>query len=50
MRRDLAQNVLHLLSLGFLHVANERPDDSVEDFVDYLLAKTFEVKKNDEGQ
>ena len=45
LRRYLAENVLHLLSLGFLHVAKERPDDSVEDCVDYLLAKNFELKK-----
>ena len=45
MKRYLAENVLPLLSLGILHVANERPDDSVEVLVDNLLAKTFEVKK-----
>jgi hypothetical protein len=27
LRRYLAENVLHLLSLDFLHVANERPED-----------------------
>ena len=36
LRRYLAENVLHLLSLDFLHVANERPEDQVEDLVDYL--------------
>ena len=46
MRRYLAENVLPLLSLGILHVANERPDDPVEALADYLLAKTFETKKN----
>ena len=47
LRRYLAENVLPLLSLGILHVANERPDDPVEALADYLLAKTFETKKND---
>ena len=47
LRRYLAENVLPLLSLGILHVANERPDDPVEALADYLLAKTFENKKND---
>ena len=50
LRRYLAENVLPLLSLGILHVANERPDDPVEALADYLLAKTFEVKKNEDGQ
>jgi adenylate kinase len=50
LRRYLAENVLPLLSLGILHVANERPDDPVEALADYLLAKTFEKKKNDEGE
>ena len=49
LRRYLAENVLPLLSLGILHVANERPDDPVEALADYLLAKTFEVKKNEDG-
>ena len=48
LRRYLAENVLPLLSLGILHVANERPDDPVEALADYLLAKTFEIKKNEE--
>ena len=47
LRRYLAENVLPLLSLGILHVANERPDDPVEALADYLLAKTFEIKKNE---
>ena len=46
LRRYLAENVLPLLSLGILHVANELPDDPVEALADYLLAKTFELKKN----
>ena len=50
LRRYLAENVLPLLSLGILHVATERPDDPVEALADYLLAKTFETKKNDEGE
>ena len=37
-----------MLSLGILHVANERPDDPVEALADYLLAKTFEIKKNED--
>jgi len=45
LRRYLAENVLPLLSLGILHVANERPDDPVEALADYLLAKTFESEK-----
>ena len=45
LRRYLAENVLPLLSLGILHVANERPEDPVEALADYLLAKTFELKK-----
>ena len=49
LRRYLAENVLPLLSLGILHVANERPDDPVEALADYLLAKTFEIKKNEDG-
>ena len=49
LRRYLAENVLPLLSLGILHVANERPDDPVEALADYLLAKTFESNKKDEG-
>ena len=49
MRRYLSENVLPLLSLGILHVANERPDDPVEALADYLLAKTFEIKKNEEN-
>ena len=48
LRRYLAENVLPLLSLGILHVANERPPDPVEALADYLLAKTFEIKKNEE--
>ena len=48
LRRYLSENVLPLLSLGILHVANERPDDPVEALADYLLAKTFEIKKNEE--
>ena len=48
LRRYLAENVLPLLSLGILHVANERPDDPVEALADYLLAKTFEIKKNED--
>ena len=48
LRRYLAENVLPLLSLGILHVANERPDDPVEALADYLLAKTFEMKKNED--
>ncbi len=31
-------------------MATERPDDPVEALADYLLAKTFETKKNDEGE
>ena len=50
LRRYLAENVLPLLSLGILHVANERPDDPVEALADYLLAKTFETKKSDGGE
>ena len=50
LRRYLAENVLPLLSLGILHVATKRPDDPVEALADYLLAKTFETKKNDEGE
>ena len=49
LRRYLSENVLPLLSLGILHVANERPDDPVEALADYLLAKTFEIKKNEEN-
>ena len=45
LRRYLAENVLPLLSLGILHVANERPEDPVEALADYLLAKTFESEK-----
>ena len=48
LRRYLAENVLPLLSLGILHVANERPDDPVEALADYLLAKTFEMKKSED--
>ena len=48
LRRYLAENVLPLLSLGILYVANERPDDPVEALADYLLAKTFEIKKNED--
>ena len=48
LRRYLAENVLPLLSLGILHVANERPDDPVEALADYLLAKTFEMKKHED--
>ena len=49
IRRYLAENVLPLLSLGILYVANKRPDDPVEALADYLLAKTFE-KKNIDGE
>ena len=31
-------------------MATKRPDDPVEALADYLLAKTFETKKNDEGE
>ena len=50
LRRYLAENVLPLLSLGILHVANERPEDPVEALADYLLAKTFELKKNEDEE
>ena len=48
LRRYLAENVLPLLSLGILHVANERPDDPVEALADFLLAKSFEIEKEEE--
>ena len=48
LRRYLAENVLPLLSLGILHVANKRPDDPVEELADFLLAKTFEIEKEEE--
>ena len=47
LRRYLAENVLPLLSLGILHVANERPDDPVEALADYLLSKSFEIEKEE---
>ena len=50
LRRYLAENVLPLLSLGILHVANERPDDPVEALADYLLEKSFELEKNKDDE
>ena len=47
IRRYLAENVLPLLSLGILHVANERPEDPVDALADFLLAKTFEIEKEE---
>ena len=47
LRRYLAENVLPLLSLCILHVANERPDDPVEALADYLLSKSFEMEKEE---
>ena len=47
LRRYLAENVLPILSLGILHVANERPDDPVESLADFLLAKNFEIEKEE---
>ena len=48
LRRYLAENVLPVLSLGILHVANKRPEDPVEELADFLLAKTFEIEKEEE--
>ena len=47
LRRYLAENVLPILSLGILHVANERPEDPVEALADFLLAKSFEMEKEE---
>ena len=47
LRRYLAENVLPLLSLGILHVVSELPEDPVEALADYLLAKTFEIEKEE---
>jgi hypothetical protein len=47
LRRYLAENVLPLLSLGILQVANDRPDDPVEALADFLLAKTFENEQKE---
>ena len=47
LRRYISDNVMPLLSLGILRIAEERPNDPVEALANFLLENTFESNKID---